>query len=703
MPPQRLHFPTSRSTHADNSAGKVDASMGKAAVLGISLLTGLSAPQEEMHSHCLLRQPCTQVAFPRQGPSARLPGILQQDVQGPLASNEGLINLGLNEPAQLLDGSEAFQDELDGQQLEPGPNSGHQATGQQQPITIPCRPPDPLAMQPAAGMLLIRQAIDMMEGLQPRLPGMADDEWLAFVQSFLPPLECFRAGFMSTRLEVWQCYFQHFGMIAKAKQILQWLRHGLDIHWVPHDASSQQTHPKYRKKVQLVRELLQKTVGAQGVEPALHGSEPLQVHFSNRVSVGMHEEFVDGAINDLLKTGAIRPWTESEPITVISGLGVAVDRKDKKRLILDARYINLFDRYEGFSYESLKDVQQYLQPEDFIMLTDSKAGYHQLKMHPSTYRFLGIQYKGQVYYFAHLPFGLSSACKAYTVLMGEAYRPLRVKGQRMTYLIDDAFFAWHGKQEAKAQGIVVLMLLAALGFFLSIPKCQLLALPIGKFLGLLVNAPQVRFEIPPDKKEYILRLIEQGLQATSLAARQLTKVAGVLLSVKEAVHMAPLYTRLLFRAVAAAEGWDAWVPEEMGQFAKEDSLHWRYLLQQSGKSWVRRQAVYHVAGDVSGTGYAAYSDLLHAPIVLSYDTDEWAALLADPHSLSSVHRETQSAKLALQTVILHKTSTVAGGLLVYTGDNQGSISCHRKMRGLGDTLAVVRQLYELAATHDVAL
>ena len=68
--------------------------------------------------------------------------------------------------------------------------------------------------------------------------------------------------------------------------------------------------------------------------------------------------------------------------------------------------------------------------------------------------------------------------------------------------------------------------------------------------------------------------------------------------------MAPLYTRLLFRAVAAAEGWDALVPEEMGQLAKDDLLHWKkYLLQQSGKSWVRRQVVYHVAGDVSGTGY----------------------------------------------------------------------------------------------------
>ena len=420
--------------------------------------------------------------------------------------------------------------------------------------------------------------------------------------------------------------------------------------------------------------------------------------------MGMHEEFVDDTIKDLLKTGAIRPWAEPEPITVISGLGVAIDRNDKKRLILDARYINLFDRYEGFSYESLSDVPQYLQPEDFIMLTDLKAGYHQVKMHPSTYRFLGIAYKGQVYYFAHLPFGLSSACKAYTVLMGEVYRPLRLRGQRMTYLIDDAFFAWRGQKEAKREGLMVLMILAALGLFLSIPKCQLLALPAGRFLGLIVNAPQSRFEIPMDKKQYILQLIEDGLQATRLTARQLAKIAGVLLSVKKAVQMAPLYTRLLFRAVAASEGWEALVPEKEGQFAREDLLHWKkYLLQQSGKSWAKRQAVFHVAGDVSGTGYAGYCALLHAPVVLSYDTDEWAALLANPHSLSSVHRETQNARVTLQTVILHKASTVAGGLLVYTGDNQGSISCLRKMKGLGETLAVVRELYELAAAHDVAL
>ena len=51
----------------------------------------------------------------------------------------------------------------------------------------------------------------------------------------------------------------------------------------------------------------------------------------------------------------------------------------------------------------------------------------------------------------------------------------------------------------------------------------------------------------------------------------------------------------------------------------------------------------------------------------------------------------------------HRSATLQGALLVYTGDNQGSIACLAKMMGKGEILAVVRQVYEVAAAHDVAL
>ena len=141
-----------------------------------------------------------------------------------------------------------------------------------------------------------------------------------------------------------------------------------------------------------------------------------------------------------------------------------------------------------------------------------------------------------------------------------------------------------------------------LAVFFSVPKCQLLGLPIGKFLGMIISACKSKFQLLEDKKEYILQLIEEGLPADRLTARQLAKVVGVILSVKEAIHMAPLYTRMLFKAVAAAQGWDNLVPKEDGQFVKVDLLYWKdYLLKRSCKSWTMRQlqVIYHVVGDVS--------------------------------------------------------------------------------------------------------
>lgn len=108
----------------------------------------------------------------------------------------------------------------------------------------------------------------------------------------------------------------------------------------------------------------------------------------------------------------------------------------------------------------------YLQLEDFIILTDMKSGYQQVKMSTDAAPFLGIQFGGQIFYFKHLPFGLASACKAYTDLMHEVYGPLRVRGLRMTALIDDALYASR-KAAAKAECLIVLKILSALGFFSS--------------------------------------------------------------------------------------------------------------------------------------------------------------------------------------------------------------------------------------------
>jgi len=64
----------------------------------------------------------------------------------------------------------------------------------------------------------------------------------------------------------------------------------------------------------------------------------------------------------------------------------------------------------------------------------------------------------------------------------------------MSYLIDDAFLVWLGKTLAKREAAIVQMIMTALGLLLCIPKCQLLPDVTEKFLGLLVDAKQSRFQ-----------------------------------------------------------------------------------------------------------------------------------------------------------------------------------------------------------------
>ena len=583
--------------------------------------------------------------------------------------------------------------------------------------TVKIRPRDPLVRDQGVlihdmqWLIKCLKSKDFQNGVDTHQVGaLSDSAWLRSITSFLLDPSQFTAGYISHTHDLFKLYFSSFGSITSAgKQILQWLQHGLRIEWVPYNSPSQQMHPRYSSKLQQVKQLISQTLGEYSVHALLAKSEPQPAVFPNRVSVVEHQDFVGKTISNMLAQGSIAEWTMPYPITVVNGMGVVVNRVGKKRLIVDARYINLFDRYQSFSYEKLMDVTRFVQPADFFILTDFKNGYHQLKMHPATYRFLGISVKNKVYYFTVLPFGLSSACRAYTMLMSEVYRPLRMHMQRMTFLIDDALFAFADKRAGKFQAFVIIKLLTCLGFFFAVEKSTLVPCQRGQFLGLTVDVAHMRFEIPGDKLVYIKGLLRDALHAAhtgAITSRDLAKVAGVLLSVKDAMHFAPLYTRLLFQAVAVEttvpRSWDNQIPEFNRAFAIEDLEFWvAHIDHMHGKFWVRRAKVYHVDGDVSETAYAGLCDLLRMPISQPFSAHE-SQLMRDGR-FSSTLRETINARVCIETVLHFSGEDLRGSLLLYSGDNQGAIHCLRGMKGSGRILEEVKQVYILAAACDCQL
>ncbi len=71
--------------------------------------------------------------------------------------------------------------------------------------------------------------------------------------------------------------------------------------------------------------------------------------------------------------------------------------------------------------------------------------------------------------------------------------------------------------------------------------------------------------------------------------------------------------------------------------------------------------------------------------------------------LASCFHETRNARLGVETVLQKAADAAKGGILVYTGNDQGAIHCLNNMRGNVETFAEVKAMYQLAAKHDVHL
>jgi hypothetical protein len=99
----------------------------------------------------------------------------------------------------------------------------------------------------------------------------------------------------------------------------------------------------------------------------------------NRLSEREHLEFARRKFQEGKDAGVIvrwpREWVQAgkRPHCILP-LAVAESSSGKKRLILDARVVNLFVQYQRFHYEKLGQLLGNAQQGGFLTLKDLSAG-----------------------------------------------------------------------------------------------------------------------------------------------------------------------------------------------------------------------------------------------------------------------------------------------------------------------------------------
>ena len=143
--------------------------------------------------------------------------------------------------------------------------------------------------------------------------------------------------------------------------------------------------------------------------PLLH--EPKSVFLNNNKSANVHTICVENAISELISDGLVREVSSAPH--VVNPLTVAVNGKDKVRLILDLRHVNKQVVQCKIKFEAWRTAKQYMQIDSFGFIFDLKSGYHHIDIFPLHQTYLGFAWKfnniENYFVFTVLPFDLQSS------------------------------------------------------------------------------------------------------------------------------------------------------------------------------------------------------------------------------------------------------------------------------------------------------
>ena len=290
----------------------------------------------------------------------------------------------------------------------------------------------------------------------------SDAAWLERMLSYAPDPDQFQAGRMHACVGVLKEYFRLTdNTSANAKKVISWIDDGIKFPFVGVQHKSHDKAPHFHRKLEIVKQMLSKAVGSELAESCLQGKTPAPVHFPNHQSAQTNASFVDAELAKAEAKGVVTEWPFQQPPTVINGLLVVEGKKP--RLCMNPSYINLFMQHLPVKYERLQDLVDLLHSEDYMSTSDDKSGFWQLPLHPSMWQYVGFEWRGRYMVFKMAPFGISVLPWIYTTFKQEVFRPLREKGVRMAFLIDDRAAAESSRPRARLQSEALTKVLLGLG------------------------------------------------------------------------------------------------------------------------------------------------------------------------------------------------------------------------------------------------
>ena len=367
---------------------------------------------------------------------------------------------------------------------------------------------------------------------------------------------------------------------------------------------------------------------------------------SNHTSALSHESFVTEAVSQLVANRCVKKVIEKPYIC--SPLSVVENAEGKLRLVLNLRYLNQCLNQVKFKYEDLRVALLMFTQEDFLFKFDLKSGYHHVDIFEPHQKYLGFAWEisNQInfYVFTVLPFGLATACYAFTKLMRPLVKCWRGRGLRAVVYLDDGIVAVKGKEEAIRESNMVQSDLTKAGFIVNNEKSQWVPTRTVVWLGFQIDLHEGQLTVPEQKVKVLMTLVQQARDNRALRATALASIIGKIMSMGLALGpVTRLMTRSLYGVLNAKSSWCQTLL--LTAEATEELSFWlRHIRNFNGQNiWPKASAVRVVYTDASGTGFGGYC-VEHGDQVV---TGQWSE---EEAKQSSTWRELRAVHLVLDSI-----------------------------------------------------
>ena len=224
-------------------------------------------------------------------------------------------------------------------------------------------------------------------------------------------------------------------------------------------------------------------------------------------------ETMNQEIEALLEKQVIVPLSLSQAREGFYSTYFTVPKKDGGlRPILNLKRFNNFVRVLSFRMETLRTIISVVRPGMWLASVDLKDAYLHVPMREVHHRYLRFAWRGQAYQFQAMPFGLSTAPRAFTKILQPLIAYLRMQGISLYAYLDDILLVASTREELAQAVVLAVRFLSDMGFILNLKKSDLEPSQDLVYLGARFRTDLGAVFLPPPKVEALVSLARTFMQ-----------------------------------------------------------------------------------------------------------------------------------------------------------------------------------------------